>query len=81
MNALLLALKYLPYILAGVQAVEVSLAGAPGASKKAVVLSAISAAAAVGDKVPEDHVQVISALIDSTVGALKGAAKELSAVA
>lgn len=70
MKAILIALRYLPYVLAGVQAVQSSLADHPGSTKKAAVLSAISAAAAVGDAVPEDHVNIISALIDSTVGTL-----------
>jgi hypothetical protein len=70
MKYLMLALKYLPFVLAGVQAVENSLAGQPGATKKAAVLSAIAAAGAVGEQVPEDHVKVISALIDSVVGTL-----------
>ena len=67
MKYLLLALQYLPSVLAGVQAVESSLVGTKGANKKEVVLAAVTAAAAVGTKVPEDHVKVVSSLIDAVV--------------
>jgi hypothetical protein len=72
MKYVLLALKYLPSVLAGVQAVEGSIQ-APGQTKKALVLGAIQAAASVGESVPEDHVQLISGLIDTTVGGLNAA--------
>ena len=70
MKFILLALQFLPHVLAGVQAVEVALAGAAGASKKAVVLAVVGAAAKVGETVPEQHVQLIGSLIDAVVGAL-----------
>lgn len=70
MKYLLLALQYLPSVLAGVQAVESSLSKTAGQDKKAVVLSAVTAAATVGETVPEDHVKVVSGLIDSVVAAL-----------
>ena len=70
MKYLLLALQYLPSVLAGVKAVEASLAGLKGADKKQVVLSAVTAAAGVGETVPEDHVKLVSGLIDSVVATL-----------
>ena len=70
LQKILLALQYLPYVLAGVQGVEVALSGAPGTTKKAAVLAAVDAAAKVGEQVPESHVQLISGLIDTVVSAL-----------
>lgn len=70
MKYLLLALQYLPSVLNGVQAVETAMAGAKGQDKKTVVLSAIEAAAGVGETVPEDHVKLVSGLIDSVVSTL-----------
>lgn len=70
MKFLLLALQYLPHVLAGVLAVENSLASTKGQNKKAVVLSAITAAEQVGASVPELHVQVVSKLIDGVVSTL-----------
>ncbi len=63
-------LKYLPYILGGVVAVQQAIPTAPGTTKKQVVLNAINAAAAVGEQIPESHIAAISALIDSTVTTL-----------
>jgi hypothetical protein len=65
-------LSYLPAVLAGVVAVEGTIGQGNGSAKKAVILSAIDAAAQVGEQVPEQHVQAISALIDTTVKALNG---------
>ena len=70
MKYLLLALQYLPSVLSGVQAVEASLVNTVGQAKKNVVLAAVTAAAGVGETVPEDHVKTISGLIDSVVGVL-----------
>jgi hypothetical protein len=67
MKALLLALQYLPYVLAGVTAVEAALPGQSGLTKKSAVFAAIDAAAKVAGNVPEDHVAVVSNLIDSVV--------------
>jgi hypothetical protein len=64
-------LKYFPYVLQGIMAVESALKGAPGATKKAVVMAAIEAGAHVGQTVVEQPVvQGISNLIDTTVTAL-----------
>jgi hypothetical protein len=73
MNALkylMLALQYLPFVLGGVQAVEGSIGQTDGKTKKQIVLSAVSAAAQVAGQVPEDHVKLVSGLIDAVVGQL-----------
>lgn len=70
MNFLAILAKYLPYVLAGVVSVEQTIGASPGASKKQVVLDALAAAGAVGEQVPETHIKVISALINSVVGSL-----------
>jgi hypothetical protein len=63
-------LKYFPYVLQGIVAVEASLKGASGKDKKAVVMSAITAGAKVGQTVDQPVVEGISAMIDTTVTAL-----------
>jgi hypothetical protein len=63
-------MKYFPVVLAGVVAVEQAIGSQPGATKKQVVLGAITAAAKVGEGVDESHVEAISHLIDSTVAQL-----------
>lgn len=63
--------KFAPVVLAGVVAVENTFASeVPGASKKQIVLDMVQSAAHVGEQFSEPTVQLISALIDSTVGAL-----------
>lgn len=68
MKWLSLAFSLLPGILQGVLAVETAMAGAKGADKKQVIMAAVGAAAAAGEKIPEQHVQVVSSLIDNVVG-------------
>ena len=65
-------LKYLPSVISGVAAVEQVLGSGPGngATKKQLVLSAVTAAAMVGETVPESHVSAISSMIDAVVGIL-----------
>jgi hypothetical protein len=70
MKFLTIALGYFPYVLAGIQAVESTLSGQSGATKKTLVLSAVTAATKVGEQVPETHVQTISSLIDAIVSEL-----------
>lgn len=70
MNWLKIIMTYLPYVLQGVVAVEAAIKGAPGASKKQVVLDAITAGASVGETVPQQEVSGISTLIDVVVGTL-----------
>ena len=70
MKYLMLALSYLPSVLQGVTAVEATLQGASGATKKEAVLAAVQTASKVGENVDENHVKVISQLIDDVVGAL-----------
>jgi hypothetical protein len=66
-------LQYAPYVTTAVQAIETSNSGLPGATKKQLVLAAITTAAKVGEAVPEPHVAVISALIDTIVNLLNAA--------
>lgn len=70
MNWLSILLKYFPVVLQGAIAVESAVGAAPGSSKKAIVLNAITAGAQVGEAVPESHVAGISRLIDIVVGDL-----------
>jgi hypothetical protein len=72
MNFLTLALKYFPYVLRSVKVTEATIGDAKGQDKKAVVLAVIQAAAELGEQVPEEHVRVISMLIDKIVGSLNG---------
>lgn len=72
MKALTLALHYFPFVLQAVIAIQREIAAAPGADKKSLAMSSAIAAAKVGETVDEQHIQVISALIDSTVSTLKG---------
>lgn len=70
MKTLQTILGYLPFVLAGITAVEQNVSSAPGATKKALVMSSIQIAAKVGEQVPNSHVSAISALIDSIVAQL-----------
>lgn len=71
MKALSLILSYLPGVLMTVKAVETELADHPGATKKAVALGAIQAAAQVaGQTIPNAQVQAIGALTDGVVATL-----------
>ena len=71
MGKLLIGLKFLPMILQAVVAVEQSIKGAPGSTKKEVVLGAIKAGAqAVGKSAPTEDLQVAGALIDQVVTTL-----------
>ena len=70
MNYLLLVMKYFPFVLQAITAVEAAIGSAPGATKKQVVMASVTAAAKVGATVDESHVSAISALIETTVGAL-----------
>ena len=63
-------LKYLPSVISGVAAVEGVIGSGNGATKKALVLNAVTAAATVGEQVPEAHVAGISKLIDLVVATL-----------
>lgn len=64
---------YLPAIIAGIVAVEQIIASAPGQTKKQIVLTAIQAGVAVGQQIPETHVQAIGSVIDGIVGVLNKA--------
>ena len=74
MNVFLQILKYFPYVLQGIIAVESALKNATGATKKAVVMAAIQAGATIGETVIEQPVvQGISTMVDTTVTALNNA--------
>jgi hypothetical protein len=62
--------QYLPTVIAAVAAIEKALQGAPGATKKQLILDAIQAGAKQGETVPESHIAGVSALIDQVVGTL-----------
>lgn len=70
MKYALLALQYLPSILAAVKAVEDTVGSGNGKAKRQIVLDSFTAAAKVGEGVDEKHVAVASALIDLTVASL-----------
>lgn len=70
MKVFLQILSFFPYVLEGIMAVEKALAGSPGATKKAVVMAAISAGAQVGETVPQPVIEGVSKLVDGTVAAL-----------
>ena len=65
-----IALRYVPYILSAIMQVEQAMAGAAGATKKALIMTAVEAASKAGEQVPEQHVQMVSGMIDSLVQAL-----------
>lgn len=66
MKWLLIALQLAPHVLAAVKSVEDSIK-APGATKKAIVMTAITSAAQVGEAVPNETTALVSALIDNQV--------------
>ena len=70
MKWLSLILAYLPVVLQTVTSVEASIANVSGASKKHVAMDIITTVAAAGQKLPEEHVQQISGLVDMVVGSL-----------
>lgn len=70
MKTIALMLQYLPLVLRGVTAVEETMKGAPGESKKQVILDAVAAGAQTAEVAPDQHVKVVSTLIDVVVGAL-----------
>ena len=70
MKVFLQVLRFFPYILQGIMAVEAALKGQPGATKKAVVMAAITAGAQIGETVPQPVVDGVSKLVDGTVAAL-----------
>ena len=67
MKALLLISKYLPVVMGTVAAVEQTVQ-APGQTKAQVALNTIQTVSAIaGQTVPEQHVQLITSLINSVV--------------
>jgi len=67
---LLNILKFFPYVLGGVTAVEQVAGAVPGATKKQILLNSILTASKVGEQVPVPQVAAISTLIDSVVSEL-----------
>jgi hypothetical protein len=65
--------KFFPTVIAGVIAVEQGVASASGESKKQILITAIDTAAKFGETVGNTQVQLVSTLIDATVGALNTA--------
>lgn len=69
MQLLAKLMSYLPAILQGVIAVE-AVIHVPGATKKQMVLGAVTAAAQAGETISDPEISGISALIDHTVTTL-----------
>lgn len=68
MKWLILALQLVPHIVTAVKAVESSVpASGSGATKKGIIMGAITSAAQVGEQVPDKTTQLVSSLIDATV--------------
>jgi hypothetical protein len=70
-SGFLASLQYFPFVFNGAIAIQSAMPTAPGTTKKQILLSALSAGAAIGETIPEPHVQAVSALIDAVVTALK----------
>ena len=67
-------MNFIQLLVGGVVAMEQTFAHEiPGTSKKQIVLDMIQAGAKIGEAVPVPAVELISALIDSTVASLKAA--------
>lgn len=66
MKWLIFALQLVPHVLQAVTEVEASVK-APGATKKAIIMGAITSAAHVGEAVPDQTTQLVSSLIDGQV--------------
>lgn len=73
MNWVVLSMQLFPYVLQSVMVVQQALQGQSGATKKAVVMSAVQAGAQLGGVTGgshDDHEKAVSALVDSTVATL-----------
>ena len=70
MSILFFILSNLGAILAGIKGVEDALKGAPGKTKKQIVLDAIKAGAEATTQITDKHAAAIGAVIDSSVDAL-----------
>lgn len=66
MKWLVLAFQLMPSVLGAIVQIEQSV-DAPGATKKSIIMGAISSAAKVGEQVPDQTTALISAFIDDTV--------------
>jgi len=66
-------LKYLPFILQAIIAVQAAVPTLKGASKKQIVLGLVTLGTGLAGEVPNANVQGIGALIDGSVDILKKA--------
>ena len=74
MNWLSFILKLLPGIIQTVVAVEGAVSGAAkGATKKQIVMTAIQAGATAAESIPEQHIQLVSTLVDNVVSSFNKA--------
>ena len=67
MKTILLSMQYLPHVLAAVKSIEEVVGAGNGKTKKQIIMEAIQAGAKVGGNVPNEHVVLISNLIDMVV--------------
>lgn len=70
MSILFFILSNLGAILSGIKGVEDALKGAPGKTKKQIVLDAIKAGADATTQITDKHAAAIGSVIDSSVDAL-----------
>lgn len=70
MKYLIVVLRYLPYVLKAVKAVEEEVGAGNGQTKKQLILRAVEAAAHVAGDVDQETVAMIGKLIDMVVGTL-----------
>jgi len=71
MTYLLLVLQLLPVVIHAVMAIQAALpATGQGATRKALVMSSIQAAASAGGKTDDEMTAALSALVDQVVGVL-----------
>lgn len=73
MKIFLFLLQNLPAIIQAVVGIEAAVHGAPGATKKSLVMASLAIAAKAGEKIPDDHIAAVSALVDSVVSGLNSA--------
>lgn len=70
MKILSFILSILPGVLQSIMAVEAAIGAGKGQTKKAVVMSAITAAAQAGEQIAVPQIQAVSATIDAVVAGL-----------
>jgi hypothetical protein len=70
-KSILLALQYAPSVSNAVRQLQQTHSDLPGPNRKAVIMDSITAACQIGETVPEEHVALISCLIETAVGLVK----------